>query len=173
MVYKAKEKTAAGNARSERPAELPDAGKIASALEPVVQGLGFAILEFSVSRHDGRVQIRMVIARLPGAFGQKTPSIGTAEVGRVHRSILPRLELALEGADFSVNCLSPGIDRTIKEGAEFAYFLGSTVRCYLPEVSDWVRGVLKASDENKIILENGDGEMELKYENIAKAKLDG
>jgi ribosome maturation factor RimP len=165
MIYKAKEKDS-------------DVKKIALTLEPVVCGLGFSILELSVSRHRGSSQVRMVLTRLSEESrtspepGQKTPPIGLEELGRVHRAILPRLESAMQGTDFSVECSSPGIDRTIKEGREFVHFYGSPVRCYLPAESRWIRGILKEADENKIILETGDGETELEYEYIAKAKLD-
>jgi ribosome maturation factor RimP len=148
----------------------PDAKKIVVTLEPVVSGLGFSILELSLSRHRGSAQLRMVLTRLPGESGGQ--SIGTDELGRVHRAVLPRLESALEGTDFSVECSSPGIDRAIKEGAEFAFFRGSPVRCYLPAESRWVRGILREADEQRIILENEDGDIELEYEHIAKAKLD-
>jgi ribosome maturation factor RimP len=163
MIYKAKGKD-------------PAAEKIALALEPVVSGLGFSVLELSVSRHHGSAQIRIVIT--PGKSwvapesGQNGLSIGTGELGKVHRAVLPRLEAAMDGADFSVECSSPGINRTIKEGAEFVHFYGRPVRCYLPAQSNWVFGILKEADEKKIILKNEDGEIELEYENIAKAKLD-
>jgi ribosome maturation factor RimP len=108
-------------------------------------------VELSVSRHRGSAQVRVVINPKESApapeSGKKTPSVGTGELGRVHRAILPRLETALEGADIFVECSSPGIDRTIKEGAEFAYFYGMPVRCYLPAESNWVRGILKEADE--------------------------
>jgi ribosome maturation factor RimP len=163
MIYKAKEKDLAVE-------------KVALALEPVVSGLGFSILELSLSRHRGSAQIRIVITpgkpRVAPESGRNGFSIGTGELGKVHRAVLPRLEAAMEGADFSVECSSPGIDRTIKEGAEFVYFYGRPVRCYLPAQSNWVRGILKEADEKKIILKNEDGEIELEYENIAKAKLD-
>jgi ribosome maturation factor RimP len=163
MIYKAKEKD-------------PAAEKIALALEPVVSGLGFSILELSVSRHRGSAQIRIVITpgnpALTPESGRNGLSIGTGELGKVHRAVLPRLEAAMDGADFSVECSSPGINRTIKEGAEFVHFYGRLVRCYLPAESDWVCGILKEADDKKIILKNGDREIELEYENIAKAKLD-
>jgi ribosome maturation factor RimP len=160
MIYKAKEKD-------------PVAEKVALILEPVVSGLGFSILEFSLSRHRGSAQVRVVICpkeTLPES-GQK--AIGIEELGRVHRAVLPRLEGAMEGAELFLECSSPGIDRTIKEGAEFAHFYGMSVRCYLPAESRWVRGVLRGADEKKIIVENEDGKRELEYESIAKAKLDG
>jgi ribosome maturation factor RimP len=162
MIYRAKEKD-------------PDAEKVALTLEPVVSGLGFSILEFSLSRHRGSAQVRIVLCpkETSPESGQKGLSLGTEELGRVHRAVLPRLEAAAEGAELSVECSSPGIDRTIREGAEFAHFYGRPVRCYLPAESCWVRGVLRGADEEKIIVENEDGKRELEYEYIAKAKLDG
>jgi ribosome maturation factor RimP len=164
MIYKAKEKD-------------PAAEKVALTLEPVVSGLGFSILDFSLSRHRGSAQVRIVICpketRSSPESGQKGHSIGTEDLGRVHRAVLPRLEAAMEGAELSVECSSPGIDRTIAEGAEFVHFYGRPVRCYLPAESRWVRGVLRGADEEKIIVENEDGRRELEYESIAKAKLDG
>jgi ribosome maturation factor RimP len=163
MIYKAKEKD-------------PAAEKVALTLEPVVSGLGFSMLELSLSRHHGSAQVRIVISPKESPplteSGQKRLSLGTEELGRVHRAVLPRLEAAMEGTNFSVECSSPGIDRTIKEGTEFAHFYGMTVRCYLPAESRWIRGILREADEEKIVLENEDGKRELKYEYIAKAKLD-
>jgi ribosome maturation factor RimP len=166
MIYKVKEKD-------------PDAKRVALAIEPVVSGLGFSILELSLSRHRGSAQVRMVLTRSPEEFrslsgnGQRPPSIGTEDLGRAHRAVLPRLEAAMEGTDFSVECSSPGIDRTVKEGAEFVHFYGRSVRCFLPAESRWIQGVLTEADEKKITLETGDGKRELEYEYIAKAKLDG
>ena len=134
-------------------------------LEPVAAGLGCSFVELTLGRRRGSCQVRAVVAAAENAG-----TVGTNELGRLHKALLPRLELAL-GADISVELSSPGVRRVIKEGAEFAHFVGRPVRCYLGETSDWVTGILKARDENKIILESGDGEIELEYERIAKATL--
>jgi ribosome maturation factor RimP len=145
--------------------ETEDAGRLRLALGPVIAGLGFSLVTLSVSWHRGSCQVRAVITRTDGL------PPGTEELGCLHRSLLPRLELEL--GDCSVELSSPGLDYTLREGAEAAFFMGRRLRCYLPGKSDWVCGLLKAVDEQNVILETKDGEITLNYEDIAKAKLDG
>jgi len=112
----------------------------------------------------------MVLTRLPDESGALV-SIGTDELGRLHKALLPRLELLFGAETLSVELSSPGIDRHLKEGAEFALFAGRRAACYLPEKSDWVNGVILGAGENAVSLENEEGTMEIDYQNIAKAKL--
>jgi len=172
-------------------------------LEPVINGLGFALIEISLYRgkNTGKAQVRLVVgggvpqpetagaaglpagashsgtAGLPGAAGGPScaggPSIGTGELARVHRAVLPRLELALEGRDLYLEVSSPGTDRLIKEGAEFRHYAGRAVKCWLSGADGWKHGLLRGSDQEKILLETGEGIAELRYEQIAKARLDG
>ena len=140
-------------------------------LEPVTRGMGMALIEFSVFRGKGRggkssAQIRTVVLSTAAAV------TGLEDCSRVHRGILPRLELAFPGQDLYLEVSSPGIDRIIKDGSEFAHYIGRGVRCYRSDISDWTAGVLRAMDEEKIVLEGEAGEIALPYEIIAKAKLD-
>jgi ribosome maturation factor RimP len=146
-----------------------DTKALAEDLEPVITGLGFAMVNLDLFRSKKRrsVQVKLVITRPPG--GGNT---GTRELSRVHGAIIPRLELAFEGADLSVEVSSPGTDRVIKEGVEFRHFTGRAVKCYRTDTSDWYSGILHSSDEEKILLDTKEGITELKYDIIAKAKLD-
>ncbi|MDR1374576.1 MAG: ribosome assembly cofactor RimP [Treponema sp.] len=132
-------------------------------LEPVVRGLDFSLVELSLSRHKGSVQIRAVVC------GPR--SVGVNDCSRVHRALIPRLELAFPGADLSVEVSSPGIDRLIKDGAEFTYYIGRGISCYRTDISGWSGGILELADETHIILKGRDGVISLPYESIAKAKL--
>jgi ribosome maturation factor RimP len=158
-------------------------------LQPVVNGLGFALVELSVFRRKTDAQVKLVITKPPGdnkdcSAGISIDSrrfiknqawfisgVGTEELSKVHRSVLPRLELALSGKDLYVEVSSPGTGRIIKEGAEFCHFIGRDVKCWLKNSDDWKQGVLLAADEAKISLEMAEGVQEIKYETIAKAKL--
>ena len=84
---------------------------------------------------------------------------------------MPRLELAYPGQDIHLEVSSTGIDRLIKDGREFANYIGREVRCYRTDISDWTAGILLAVDEEKIILKREGGETALPYEIIAKARL--
>ncbi|GHV77061.1 ribosome maturation factor RimP [Spirochaetia bacterium] len=135
-------------------------------LEPVARSLGMALVELTLSRHRGSVQVRGVVYRTGKA------AVGVDDCSRVHRAILPLLEQAFPGQDLFVELSSPGIDRVIKDGREFVHYLGRGVRCYRTDISDWTGGILRSADENGIVLKGKDGMTTLTYGCIAKAKLD-
>ncbi|MCL2832879.1 MAG: ribosome assembly cofactor RimP [Treponema sp.] len=156
-------------------------------LEPVAKGLGMAVLELSLCRRKGRgsagsVQVKVTV--------YKDGNMGVDDCSRFHRAILPRLELAFNGQDLSVEVSSPGIGRLIKDGSEMAYFIGRNIRCYCScgtagsggargpgeaaanqDGSGWTGGKLLAADEKGVTLETANGKIVLPYGIIAKAKL--
>ena len=138
------------------------------ALEPVIRGLGMLLIELDVHRSKGRsgkpgsVRIRAVVYR--------EGVIGLEDCSRVHHGIMPRLELAFPAQDLYLEVSSPGIDRLIKEGSEFVHYIGRGVRCYRTDISDWTAGVLASVDEKGIVL-RAEGEINLPFEIIAKARL--
>jgi ribosome maturation factor RimP len=140
-----------------------EADPVTDALEPVINGLGMDLIELTVSRHKGSVQVRVTV--------YKPAIIGVDDCSRVHRAILPRLELTFPGQDLYVEVSSPGIDRLLKDGSEFAHYTGRGVKCYRTDISDWSAGIVRNSDAEGIVLETKDGEIKLSYEIIAKAKL--
>ena len=145
--------------------ENTEAASLRQPLEEVVGGLGFRLIELAVSRHRGSVQVRAVI--------YNGSAIGTDDCSKVHRAITPRLELAFGGSDIYLEVSSPGIDRLIKDTAEFAYYKGRGVRCYCTDISEWTAGILESADEKGIVLKTNKGAERLEFDIIAKAKLDG
>ena len=146
--------------------DMEDSGvsAVRESLETVLKGLGLRLIELAVSRHKGSVQIRAVI------YNGK--SIGTDDCSKAHRAIMPRLDLAFEGQDIYLEVSSPGIDRLIKNGAEFANYKGRGVRCYRTDISDWTAGILESADERGIIIKTKEGNVRLDFDIIAKARLD-
>ncbi|MCL2205333.1 MAG: ribosome assembly cofactor RimP [Treponema sp.] len=136
-------------------------------LQPVISGMGMSLLELSVFRGktSGNVQVRVVVYR--------DGITGVDDCSKVHRGILPRLELAFPDRDIYLEVSSPGIDRLIKDGSEFAHYIGKGVKCYRTDISDWTVGLLLSSDSNGITLKAKDGELVLPYQIIAKARLSG
>jgi ribosome maturation factor RimP len=141
-----------------------EGGGLYKALEPVVKGLGMSLVELSLFRYQGTCQVRITVA------GEG--NLGTDDCSRLHRALLPRLELALEGQDLYLEVSSPGIDRRIKDASEFAFFTGRGIACYRTDISGWTGGVIRAADEKALTLENRDGVILLPYEIIGKARLD-
>jgi ribosome maturation factor RimP len=146
------------------------AGELYDTLEPVVKGLGMVLIELAVFRHkgssasQGSIQVKAVV--------YKAGAVGVDDCSKVHRAVMPRLELTFPGVDVYLEVSSPGIDRLIKDGSEFAHFEGRGVACYRTDISDWTGGILLSSDDKGIVLKTLNGEVSLGYEIIAKAKLD-
>ena len=153
----------------------PDAreidGAVFQSLEPVIRGMGMSLIELSVFRQKAKgkksgapgVQVRAVV--------YKDGVTGIEDCSRVHRSIMPRLELAFADHEIYLEVSSPGIDRLIKDGSEFAHYIGREVRCYRTDISDWTAGVLRSADDTQIVLQGENEEMILPFELIAKARL--
>ena len=144
-----------------------------NSLEPVARGLGMALLELSLFQSKGRkgapggVQIKVT--------AYKNGTMGVEDCSRLHRAILPRLELAFPGADLSLEVSSPGIGRLIKDGNELLHFIGRGIKCYTTNGaggSGWIGGILSIVDEKGFTLVTQDGKVQLPYETVAKAKLD-
>jgi len=139
-------------------------------LEPIVRGLGMSLIELSVFRTKGRksgasnVQVRAVV--MSGGV------TGLDECSRVHRSIMPRLELAFPDQEVYLEVSSPGINRIIKDASEFVHYIGRGIKCYRTDISDWTGGILLSADEEKVVLKKEEEETILSYEIIAKARLD-
>jgi ribosome maturation factor RimP len=150
---------------SREPADL-----LFEALSPLAKGLGMSLIELSLFRHKGRgaqagaVQVK-ITAYKPGIMGVN-------DCSKLHRALLPRMELEFPGAELYMEVSSPGIDRLIKDGSEFVHYLGRGVKCYCRDISEWKSGILKSADEKEIVLEGEKGIISIPYENIAKAKLD-
>ena len=149
---------------TEKNAEIPEIISLREPLETILRGLGFSLIEMVISRHRGSVQARLVIFN-GGA-------IGTDDCTKVHRAVLPRLELTFSGQDIYLEVSSPGIDRLIKEGAEFAHYKGMGIRCYRTDITEWTAGVLESADEKGIVIKTKEKTVRLEFDIIAKAKLD-
>ena len=147
----------------ERNSKEPEAALFQS-LEPLIRGIGMDLIDLNVFHgRRGGVQVKAVV--------MAAVDTGVEDCARAHRLIMPRLELAFPNRDISLEVSSPGIDRLIKDGSEFAHFIGRELRCYRVDISDWTTGILRAADEEKIVLLEDGEETILSYETIAKARL--
>jgi ribosome maturation factor RimP len=131
-----------------------------------------SLVETAVSGNKGSARVRVVIYKGGGAGGLPGGAVGVDDCSRVHRAIVPRLELAFPGEDIYLEVSSPGVDRLIKDGAEFAHYIGRGVRCYRTDIGDWTAGILKAAGAEKITLQEKGETIDLNLSIIAKAKLD-
>lgn len=152
-----------------------------SECSPLVTGLGYALVELRIISNHGKFQVRAVITH---SNLQESEGIGINDCAKVHRLLLPRLEALLKSQEVYMEVTSPGMERHIKNAAEFSLFIGNHVRIWDTQVGDWVHGVIHSSDSNNLILElsekkntkdSGESvahkQQIIPFEQIAKAKL--
>jgi ribosome maturation factor RimP len=139
------------------------ADQLFDSIEAVVKGFDMSLVELSVSRHKSGVQVRAVI--------YKNGTVGIEDCSRVHRAILPRLELAFDKQELYIEVSSPGIERKIKDGAEFIHYIGRQLSCYRTDISDWTSGILMSAGDTHIVIKGKNEMINLPYGVIAKAKL--
>ena len=142
---------------------------------PLVTGLGYILVDLKVVPQNGSIKVTAVITKPAGDSG----AVGVNDCARVHRALLPRLEAVLDSQDIYMEVASPGMERLIKNPAEFALFVGRYIRVWDSQITDWVAGKIISSDDQSITLELvGDGVTEepaqvstIPYQRISKAKL--
>lgn len=133
--------------------------------EPLIQGLGCSLVELVAFKRNTAWHIKVVITGPEG--------VGIAECTRVHRALLLRLEAILSSQDMYVEVTSPGLDRILKNAAEFAIFTGKQVKVWNADISDWMSGTVVSSDNESVVLGTDNGEIKIAYSKISKAKLAG
>jgi ribosome maturation factor RimP len=134
----------------------------------LVLGLGYVLVELRVFPMKEQVQVKAVITNSV----ENKEGIGINDCAKVHRVLLPRMEALLSNDNIYMEVTSPGMERTIKNAAEFEFFVGQMVRLWDIKKTDWVSGKILSSDSTQITLVMSDGENKsYPYEQIAKAKL--
>ena len=141
--------------------------KYYSECEPLVEGLGFRLVELKVIPGKEVTKIGAIITSIDPAA-----NISVNDCAKVHMALLPRLEALLGHDNTSMELTSPVIEHNIKNAAEFEIFTGKDVRVFDRTVTEWVGGKIISADEKQVTLEKEGGEnITVLYENIAKAKF--
>lgn len=139
--------------------------------EKIAQSLGYHLVELKISKQGSTTRILAVITG-----EDSTVNIGVNDCSKVHHALLPKIEEILGTDDTYMELTSPGMERNIKNAAEFALFKGRQVRVWDKNISDWVGGKVLSSDKTSVSLEvaQEDGSFSQKtvsYADIAKAKF--
>lgn len=135
----------------------------------LVASLGLKLVELDIVPAKTVTKISAVVASKDPAV-----DIGVADVAKAHRALAPKLMALLNKTedDISMEVCSPGIERNIRNAAEFSIFEGRQVRVWDRNISDWTTGVIKASTRSEVTLTLEDGsEKSFAYDDIAKAKF--
>jgi len=139
-------------------------GNVRDAIEPLLSGMGFSLVDLSIGRLSGSTRVSIVIYRREG--------VGVDECAEVSSLLFPRLE-ATEGLpDVSLEVSSPGIERVLRSPAEYQIFVGRGVRILAGTESEWIRGIIDRVDAGTVWLRSGGSTRGFALSGIRKARLD-
>ncbi len=147
-----------------RPVDVELQQAVEAEVRPVVEGLGFRVVELALGRSRRLTHVRLVIYRRPG--------ITVEDCTLVSRTVRPRLE-AIDGiGDLEMEVSSPGIDRKLKSAAEYEIFRDRGVRLLLAGESEWSGGVIRGIEGERLSIEQEDGVRVIDLADIRAARLD-
>ncbi len=130
--------------------------------EPIVEGLGYKLVDLAIQQKKDAKQIKLVIKSEKG--------IGIDDCTLVHKTLLPRLEALLGTQDTTMEVSSPGINRIIKRSTELYAFIEDEIAVWDSSITDWITGILKEIKPDSIVLNIKGSDTEIPYKNIKKAK---
>jgi ribosome maturation factor RimP len=133
-------------------------------LEPLLAEAGLVLVDLTVSRHGGSVQVRMTVYSPKGT--------GTDECAKAHRIAYPEVQAVLAHPDPSLEVASPGIDRNLRSSREWSIFAGKGVRVLLRGETEWIRGRIKGMDGGSVSLAIPGGSRVIELAAVSKARLD-
>lgn len=131
---------------------------------PVVDGLGYALVELKAQEITGAVQVSLVIFSRDG--------VGIDDCVRVHETVQPRAEIVCDRRDVRMEVSSPGTRRVLKGTHEYSIFTGERVRVLTDDRSDWISGRIGTVRDDGFSLDQDGQELDIPFTRIKKARLD-
>jgi ribosome maturation factor RimP len=137
---------------------------VREAIEPVLAGMGFSLVEMTLGRRKGTTRVSVVIYRQGG--------VGVDDCAEVSGMVLPRLETIEAMGDVSLEVSSPGIERTLRHPGEYAIFAGRGIRILTGTETEWQGGIIQRVDGGTLWLKTGREIKGFAVADIRKARLD-
>ena len=137
---------------------------VQDAVEPVLRGMGFSLVEMNVGRRKGSTFVSVVIYRQEG--------VGVDDCAQVSEMLLPRLETMEGMTDVSLEVSSPGIERALRSPAEYRIFQGKGVRVLAGAETEWQAGLIDAVEGDTLWLRRGRERKGFAIPEIRRARLD-
>jgi len=133
-------------------------------VQPVVAGMGYELVDVQAS-NGGRL-LRLFIDK-PGGVGLEDCAAVSRQLSRVFE---------VEGIDYErLEVSSPGLDRPLRKGADFARFAGqkAEVRMRTPDATGRRRfvGVLRGAEQGRVSLELDGQTVALELSDVERARL--
>jgi len=138
-------------------------------IEPLLERLGYELveLEYSAGRAHGVLRL----------FIDKAGGVGVGDCEQVSREVSALLDVEDPiPTGYTLEVSSPGFDRVLRTRAHFARFAGARVFVELKVPRSGRRrytGTLLTVEETGIVVEVDGQRVEMRYEEIGKARLAG
>ncbi len=140
------------------------AKEVREVAEPLLEGLGYSLVDLSIGRLSGSTRVNIVIYRRDG--------VGVDDCAEVSGMLFPRLQTMESLPDPSLEVSSPGIDRTLRRPAEYAIFRGRGVKILAGDDTEWTGGIIERVEEGTLWLRQGRETRGFAISGIRKARLD-
>ena len=137
---------------------------VQAVVEPVVAGMGYELVELQAA--NGGRMLRLFIDK-PGGINVDDCAAVSRQLSRVFE---------VEGVEYDrLEVSSPGLDRPLRKGSDFARFAGhkADVRMRTPDATGRRRfiGVLRGADEANVALELEGQTVRLALNDVERARL--
>lgn len=137
--------------------------RILQEFEPVLQAMGFAIVELKVGRTHRKSHVSLTVYRPEG--------VGIEDCAAISRNVSPRLELIEDLKNVTLEVSSPGTTRVLKSLREFPIFQGKAIRALIGDVPEWQMARIAGVSGDDVLLEIEGKVQAVPYNTIRKAKL--
>lgn len=142
--------------------------KLNTLLEPVIEALGFELVLLELNSGRGSSLLRLYIDSPAGITVKDC-----TQVSREVSSVMD-VEDPIRGA-YQLEVSSPGLDRPLTKVAHYERFMGEQAKIQLlaPSASGRRRfvGAICAVNERAVTLDTADGQVELEFSEIERARL--
>jgi len=142
----------------------PAEQRLADELRPVIDGLGYQLVELRAKRLKDGYAVHVVLHRGEG--------ITVDDCADVHTTILPRIQIIEDEQDINLEVSSPGIDRVLKSPHEFSVFVGKGARVLQVSDGQWIGGIISEYSGDSVTLSRAGTGHTIAISEIQKAKLD-
>jgi ribosome maturation factor RimP len=144
--------------------------KISTIVEPVIADLGFALYCVKFTAQEGSAIVQIM------AEDPATGRLGVDDCAKISRGVSAIMEVEdpIKSA-YRLEVSSPGIDRFLIKPEHFEKYKGFEAKLETDTPAEngqrKFRGVIKSLEDNKVLIVTDEGEVEIPFGTLSKAKL--
>ena len=144
--------------------------KIANLVKSVIEDIGFSLHHIKITGESGASLVQIM------AEDKETKNLGVDDAAKISRAISAVMDVEdpINGA-YRLEVSSPGIDRLLFDESDFDEYKGFEVKIEtaIPTENGQkrFRGFLNGIKDNKVLVKTDQGDIEIPYSSLSKAKL--